>query len=96
MIRTFIKFLPVSILLATLAACGGGGSGGDGGDVEVYLLNKSLEASIVVVDMKGAKVRGAGGREESFVRPGEVMESSVDDIGAVELKAYSFRRIVLG
>ena len=33
MIRTFIKFLPVSILLATLAACGGGGSGGDGGDI---------------------------------------------------------------
>ena len=32
MIRTFIKFLPVSILLATLAACGGGGGGGDGGD----------------------------------------------------------------
>jgi hypothetical protein len=31
-IRTFIKFLPVSILLATLAACGGGGGGGDGGD----------------------------------------------------------------
>jgi hypothetical protein len=28
-IRTFIKFLPASILLATLAACGGGG-GGDG------------------------------------------------------------------
>jgi C-terminal processing protease CtpA/Prc len=27
-IRTFIKFLPVSILLATLAACGGGGGGG--------------------------------------------------------------------
>jgi hypothetical protein len=30
-IRTFIKFLPVSILLATLASCGGGGGGGDGG-----------------------------------------------------------------
>ena len=30
MIRTFLKFLPVSILLTTLAACGGGGGGGDG------------------------------------------------------------------
>ena len=30
-IKTFIKFLPVSVLLATIAACGGGGGGGGGG-----------------------------------------------------------------